>query len=45
MALAAKESKGLRALTTVGWFSPLPELLCAGGLVAPEVRHLALGAV
>src|SRR5438105_15819587 len=44
MALAAKESTGLRALTTVGWFSLLPELPCAGGLVAPDVCPLVLGA-
>ena len=41
MALAAKDSTGLRALTTVGWFFPLPWLGYDVGNVALAACHLA----
>src|SRR5579864_3993309 len=44
MALAARDSTGLPALTTVGWFSPLPWLGYVAGSVAPPACHLALAA-
>jgi hypothetical protein len=45
MAVAARDSTGLPALTTVGCFSPLPELQCAAGSVALPTSRLALAAV
>ena len=36
------EETALPALSTVGWFFPLPSLAYAAGNVAPEVCHLVL---
>lgn|SRR6266849_3111286 len=44
MALAARDSTGLPALTTVGWFSLLPKLRYVAGSVVPPTCHLALAA-
>src|SRR5438876_12219689 len=45
MALVARDSTRLPVLSTVGWFSRLPELPYAGGLVALPTCRLALAAV
>ena len=45
MISAAGDSKGLPLQSIVGWFSPLPWLAYAGDSVAPDVYHLALGAL
>ena len=42
MILSVMEETALPALSTVGWFFPLPELAYAAGNVAPEVCRLVL---
>ncbi|TME08326.1 MAG: hypothetical protein E6I80_10270 [Chloroflexi bacterium] len=44
MAPAAKDNRALPALSTVGWFFPLPSLEYTAGSVAPDVCHLVLEA-
>ena len=44
MGPAAEDNRGLLPLSIAGWFSPLPWLGYAGGLVVPEDCHLALAA-
>jgi hypothetical protein len=44
MALSVMEETALPALSTVGWFFPLPWLVSAVDSVAPEVCPLALEA-
>src|SRR5260370_36304837 len=42
MAPAAKDNRALPARSIDGWFSPLPWLGYAGGLVVPSACHLVL---
>src|SRR5258706_15270352 len=44
MVLEAGDGKALPALSSAGWFFPLPELRFVAGSVVPEVCHPALAA-
>jgi hypothetical protein len=44
MGPAARDNRGVHPLSIVEWFCPLPELPYVGGLVVPDVCHLARAA-